>query len=98
MSEEERSCISREEHAMGRLGPHPQIVTLSDLGDHEGQPFMVTEIMGGGEVEAIIEDAPQHRLPIKQALRIAIETCRGRELAHIWCMCIEVSNSATAVK
>ena len=32
---------------MGRLGSHPHIVTVFDLGEHEGQPYMVTELMGG---------------------------------------------------
>ena len=30
--------ISREAQAMGRLGSHPHIVTVFDLGQHEGQP------------------------------------------------------------
>ena len=37
--------INREAQAMGRLGSHPHIVTVFDLGDHDGQPFMVTELM-----------------------------------------------------
>ncbi len=38
--------------------------------------------MGGGGVEAVIEDAADHRLPLNQAIKIAIETCRGLEFAH----------------
>ncbi len=45
-----RTRITREAQAMGRLGSHPHIVTVFDLGDHEGQPYMVTELMGGGDV------------------------------------------------
>ncbi len=29
---------AREAQAMGRLGSHPHIVTLLDLGEHEGHP------------------------------------------------------------
>ena len=43
---------------------------------------MVTELMGGGDVEGVIEDATDHRLPLKQAIQIAKETCRGLEFAH----------------
>ena len=43
---------------------------------------MVTELMGGGDVEGVIEDAPDHRLPLEQAIDIAKETCRGLEFAH----------------
>ena len=74
--------INREAQAMGRLGSHPHIVTVFDLGDHDGQPFMVTELMGGGDVEGMLEDAAEHRLPLEQAVSIASETCRGLEFAH----------------
>ena len=74
--------ISREAQAMGRLGSHPHIVTVFDLGQHDGQPYMVTELMGGGDVEGVIEDAPDNRIPLDQCVNIAIETCRGLEFAH----------------
>jgi len=38
---------------------------------------MVTELMGGGDVEGMLEDAAEHRLPLEQAVSIASETCRG---------------------
>jgi len=81
-SEAERSRITREAQAMGRLGSHPHIVTVFDLGEHEGQPYMVTELMDGGDVEGMIEQAPDHRLPLDQAINIAKETCLGLEFAH----------------
>ena len=43
---------------------------------------MVTELMGGGDVEGLIDDAEGHRLPLEQAVSIAVETCRGLEFAH----------------
>ena len=33
-----RTRITREAQAMGRLGSHAHIVTVFDLGEHEGQP------------------------------------------------------------
>jgi len=48
--------ISREAQAMGRLGVHPNIVAVLDLGqEDDGSPYMVTELMGGGDVEALLE-------------------------------------------
>lgn len=41
-----RTRIQREAQAMGRLGSHPHIVTVFDLGEEQGQPYMVTELMG----------------------------------------------------
>jgi hypothetical protein len=68
-----RTRITREAQAMGRLGSHPHIVTVFDLGEHEGQPYMVTELMGGGDVEGVIKDAPDLRLPLDQAIDSLIE-------------------------
>ena len=67
---------------MGRLGSHQHIVTVFDLGQEHDHPYMVTELMGGGDIEGVIEDAVDHRLPLEQAIGIARETCQGLEFAH----------------
>jgi len=77
-----RTRITREARAMGRLGDHPNIVTIHDVGQHEGQPYIVIPVMPGGDVESLIQKAPEHRLPIDQAVRIAKAICRGLEFAH----------------
>lgn len=77
-----RARIKREAQAMGRLGDHPHIVTVFDLGEQEGQPYMVLPLMPGGDVEGLIEKAPEHRLPIEQAISIAKSVCLGLEYAH----------------
>ena len=58
LDETSRPRVTREAQAMGRLGSHPHIVTVLDLGDHEGQPSMVIELMGGGDVEMIFPGGP----------------------------------------
>ena len=63
-----RTRIQREAQAMGRLGSHPHIVTVFDLGEEAGQPYMVTELMGGGDVEGLVEEAPDHRIPLERAM------------------------------
>jgi len=87
-----RDRITREAQAMGRLGAHPHIVSVFDLGterplplgegQREGTPYIVTELMGGGDVEGLIEKAPEHRPPLEQTLEIGIQVCRGLEFAH----------------
>lgn len=77
-----RARIKREAQAMGRLGDHPHIVTVFDLGEHEGQPYMVLPLLPGGDVERLIEKVPEHRLPIEQAIAIAKSVCLGLEYAH----------------
>jgi tetratricopeptide (TPR) repeat protein/archaellum biogenesis ATPase FlaH len=67
---------------MGRLGDHPNIVTIHDMGEHEGQPYIVLPLMPGGDVEGLIEKASDHRLPLDKALEIARAVCKGLEFAH----------------
>ena len=81
LDETSRTRVAREAQAMGRLGSHPHIVTVFDLGDEHGQPFMVTELMGGGDVEAMVEDAPEG-VPLEEAIGIAVSVCQGLEFAH----------------
>jgi tetratricopeptide (TPR) repeat protein len=82
LDDEARTRIKREAQAMGRLGDHPNIVTIHDMGEQEGQPYIVLPVMAGGDVEGLIEEAPEHRLPLKQALGIAKCICQGLEFAH----------------
>ncbi len=77
-----RTRVSREARAMGRLGDHPNIVAIYDMGEHEGQPYIVIPVMPGGDVQGLIEKAPEHRLPLDKAVDIAKCICRGLEFAH----------------
>src|SRR5439155_1862213 len=54
-----RQRIQREAQAMGRLGSHPNIVSVFDLGTEGEEPFIVTELLSGGDVEGLIERPPE---------------------------------------
>jgi tetratricopeptide (TPR) repeat protein len=82
LDEAARQRISREARAMGRLGDHPHIMPIHDLGQEGGQPYMVLPLMAGGDVESLIEKSPDHRLPLGRVLEIAQQVCRGLEYAH----------------
>lgn len=80
-----RERIMREARAMGRL-THQNIVSIYDIGEHTNsdstkQPYLVQELMGGGDVEGLLEDA-DGALPLQQSLDIAVATTRGLEFAH----------------
>ena len=76
-----RERIAREAQAMGRLGTHPHVVSVFDLSEHEGQTYLVTELMGGGDVEGLLEDA-EGPLPTERTLEIAKGVTRGLAFAH----------------
>jgi serine/threonine protein kinase len=47
LDETSRERITREAWAMGRLGDHPHILTIYDLGEEGSQPYMVLPLIGG---------------------------------------------------
>ena len=77
-----RERVLREAQAMGRLGAHPNIVAVFDLGEEQGRPFMVTELMGGGDLEGLLEKAPDGRLPAAHVVELGKGVCRGLVFAH----------------
>ncbi|MBW2420818.1 MAG: protein kinase [Deltaproteobacteria bacterium] len=74
--------VRREAQAMGRLGDHPHTVTVHDVGQEDTQIFIVTRYMSGGDVEVKIQQSPERRLPMDEALRIAGEVSHALEHAH----------------
>ncbi len=75
-----RQRVLHEAQALGRLGSHPHIVSVFDLGEHDGQPYMITELMTSDADAALREaDGP---LPLERTLEIAKGVCRGLEFAH----------------
>ena len=77
-----RLRVNREAQVMGKLGDHPNIMTIHDMGDEKGQPYIVLPLMPGGDVESLLEQAPERRLSLEQAVDIAKGVCRGLEYAH----------------
>ncbi len=53
-----RERVRREARAMGRLGSHPNIVSVLDLGEDQGQPYLVTELMPGGDLTTLLQPLP----------------------------------------
>jgi tetratricopeptide (TPR) repeat protein len=82
LDETGRTRILREAQAMARLGDHPNIASIHDYGDHEGQPYMVAPLLSGGDIEALIEKAPDHKLSLDKTIEIAKAVCKGLEFAH----------------
>jgi serine/threonine protein kinase len=78
-----RARVLREARAMGRLGDHPHIVGIYDIGEAEqGRPYIVSQYVPGGSLSDLLRRAPGHRLPVSDTIRIAEQLCRGIEYAH----------------
>ncbi len=77
-----RERVSREACAMGQLGDNPYIVSIYDVGEERGQPYIVSQFMAGGSVDDLIRRSENHRLAAADAMRIACDVCRALDYAH----------------
>jgi class 3 adenylate cyclase/tetratricopeptide (TPR) repeat protein len=71
----------REAEAMRKLGDHPHVVTVLDTGEDEGNPFIVSRYMPGGDVAGLLA-AAGGRLEVPRAVEIAADVTRALEHAH----------------
>jgi len=70
----------QEAKALAQLN-HGNIVTVYDQGDHDGQAFMVMELVEGRTLEHELEKASRP-LPVRSALAITDQLCAGLAYAH----------------
>jgi len=83
LDEAGRTRVGREAQAMARLGDHPNIGTVHDIGDEEGQLYIVAEYMAGGDLEQRLQQSGEaRRLPVPECVRVAGELCSALEHAH----------------
>ncbi len=70
--------FQREAYAASALN-HPNICTVYDVGESEGQPFIAMELLEGETLEKRIGGRP---LPLSELLDFAIQISDGLEAAH----------------
>jgi serine/threonine protein kinase len=58
---------------------HPNVVTVYDVGTHEGHPYLVLELLEG---ETLRETLRGGTPPLRQAVSWALEVSRGLAAAH----------------
>jgi hypothetical protein len=70
--------FAREARAIARVN-HPHICTVHDVGEHEGVPFLVMELLEG---ETLGESLELGALPVDQAVVIGAQIAEALDAAH----------------
>jgi len=73
-----RARFERESKTVAALS-HPNIVAIHDTGLHDGQAYLVMELLTG---QSLREALARGGFPVRKALDIAIQTARGLAAAH----------------
>jgi serine/threonine protein kinase/tetratricopeptide (TPR) repeat protein len=73
-----RSRFTREAQAAAKLD-HPNIVTVYEVGEHQGRPFFA---MAHVEGQSLKEYAAGRELSIDQVSELGIQICEGLQAAH----------------
>jgi serine/threonine protein kinase len=70
--------FERESRAVAALS-HPNILTIYDVGQSDGHPYSVMELLEGETLGARIAHGP---MPVRKAVDIAAQIARGLAAAH----------------
>lgn len=73
--------VRREARQMARLGDHPNIVNIFDVGEEEGFIYLVAELMPGGSVDEQLNRAGG-ALPPERVLTIARQVAAALQYVH----------------
>jgi len=73
-----RHRFEHEARTTGLLN-HPNILVVYDVGDHEGAPYLVTELLEG---ETLRERLRTGALPLRKAVDYALQVAHGLAAAH----------------
>jgi Tol biopolymer transport system component len=74
----DRRRIETEARAAGSLN-HPNILTIYDIGEESGTPYIVSELLEGEPLRALLPGSP---LPVRKLLDIAVQIAAGLAAAH----------------
>ncbi|HET9673471.1 MAG TPA: serine/threonine-protein kinase, partial [Gaiellaceae bacterium] len=74
-----RARFTREALAAARLSGRPNIVTIFDVGEAKGRPFIVMEYLGGGSLDDRLRDGP---IPAGQAVAWLQQAATALDAAH----------------
>src|ERR1700735_2926877 len=61
---------------------HPNICTIHEIEEHEGQPFIAMELLQGDNLRDRLSASKQKPLPLRELLEISTQICDGLHAAH----------------
>ena len=61
---------------------HPNICTIYEIEEHEGQPFIAMELLQGENLRDRLSASKQKPLPLRELLETSAQICDGLEAAH----------------
>ena len=62
---------------------HPNICTIYEVEEHEGQPFIVMELLEGETLrDRLAAGSGAKAIPLDELLEVAVQVCDGLEAAH----------------
>src|SRR5246127_960652 len=61
---------------------HPNICTIYEIEEHEGQPFIAMEFLQGENLRDRLSAWKQKLLPLRELLEISAQICDGLQAAH----------------
>jgi tetratricopeptide (TPR) repeat protein/tRNA A-37 threonylcarbamoyl transferase component Bud32 len=61
---------------------HPNICTIYEIEEHEGQPFIAMELLQGDNLRDCLSGSKQKPLPLRELLEISAQICEGLQAAH----------------
>jgi serine/threonine-protein kinase len=78
-----RTMFLDEARLVSRID-HPNVVRVTDLGEYEGLPYLVMELIEGDALDKLALDVRRAggTIPLGIALRIAADACNGLAAAH----------------
>ncbi|MCZ6635925.1 MAG: protein kinase [bacterium] len=59
---------------------HPNVVTIHDIGEHDGAYFFVMELLPGASLREWLKE--RHQTDWREGLEMSAQICRGLEVAH----------------
>jgi class 3 adenylate cyclase len=74
--------VRREAQSTAKLGDHPNVVTVYDIGEEDGQQYIVSQYMSGGSLADLLDGIDGRRLPVDRAVETATQIARALAHAH----------------